>query len=77
VAGRGASYRIATTFDSSQTRAIAITRPEGLVSLPRRDSRLKADDTVYVVGPYRELLATLRKGQPPQESDIDGKRLPA
>jgi hypothetical protein len=34
---------------------------------PRRDAWLRGGDTVYLVGPYRELLATLRKGQPPQE----------
>ncbi len=51
---------------STQTRVIAITRPNALVSLhPRRDARLRAGDTVYLVGPYRELLTTLRKGQPP------------
>ncbi|HXY64667.1 MAG TPA: NAD-binding protein [Mycobacterium sp.] len=56
-------------FDlSTQTRVIAITRPNALVKLhPRRDARLHADDTVYLVGPYRELLATLRKGRPPQQ----------
>ena len=27
-----------------------------------------AGDTAYLVGPYRELLDTLRKGQPPQQS---------
>ena len=30
---------------------------------PRRDTRLTAGDTAYLVGPYRELLDTLRKGQ--------------
>lgn len=50
---------------STGTRVIAITRPDAPVQLhPRRDARLRADDTVYLVGPYRELLATLRKGQP-------------
>jgi uncharacterized protein with PhoU and TrkA domain len=50
---------------STQTRVIAITREDGPVRLhPRRDARLSAGDTVYLVGPYRELLATLRKGQP-------------
>ena len=54
---------------STQTRVIAITRPDASVKLhPRRDARLKAGDTVYLVGPYRELLATLRKGQPPPQS---------
>ncbi|WP_080696676.1 NAD-binding protein, partial [Mycobacterium asiaticum] len=51
---------------STQTRVIAIIRPEGPIRLrPRRDARLKAGDTVYLIGPYRELIATLRKGQPP------------
>jgi Trk K+ transport system NAD-binding subunit len=53
---------------STQTRVIAITRPNSLVKLhPRRDARLHADDTVYLVGPYRELLDTLRRGLPPQQ----------
>jgi Trk K+ transport system NAD-binding subunit len=53
---------------STQTRVIAITRQDAPVKLhPRRDAQLWAGDTVYVVGPYRELLATLRKGQPPQQ----------
>ena len=60
---------------STQTRVIAITRPEGPVRLrPRRDARLKAGDTVYLIGPYRELIATLRKGQPPPQTAINGER---
>jgi len=60
---------------STQARVIAITRPEGPVSLrPRRDSRLQAGDTAYLIGPYRELIATLRKGQPPVLTAIDGGR---
>jgi Trk K+ transport system NAD-binding subunit len=60
---------------STQTRVIAITRPEGLVSLrPRRDARLQADDTAYLIGPYRELIATLRKGQPPPPTAVNGER---
>jgi Trk K+ transport system NAD-binding subunit len=56
---------------STQTRVIAITRQDASVQLhPRRDARLRAGDTVYLVGPYQELLATLRKGQPPQEPSI-------
>jgi Trk K+ transport system NAD-binding subunit len=52
---------------SSQARVIAITTSNGLVKLhPRRDARLHADDTVYLVGPYRELIDTLRKGRPPR-----------
>ncbi len=53
---------------STLTRVIAITRPNALVKLhPRRDARLRAGDTVYLVGPYRELLKTLGKGQSPQQ----------
>ena len=49
---------------STQTRVIAIAQPNAAVKLhPRRDTSLRADDTVYLVGPYRELLDTLRKGQ--------------
>lgn len=59
---------------STQTRVIAITRPEGAVSRrPRRNSQLRADDTVYLIGPYRELIATLRKGQPPPLTVISGE----
>jgi len=60
---------------STQTRVIAITRQDTPVQLhPRRDARLRAGDTVYLVGPYRELLATLREGQPPEESPSSGDR---
>lgn len=49
---------------STQTRVIAIARGVGGVQLhPRRDSALSAGDTAYLVGPHRELLDTLRKGQ--------------
>jgi Trk K+ transport system NAD-binding subunit len=55
---------------STQTRVIAITRPQTAVRLhPRRDTRLTAGDTAYLVGPYRELLATLRKGQSGRQPD--------
>jgi uncharacterized protein with PhoU and TrkA domain len=61
---------------STQTRVIAITRPNALVKLhPRRDARLRGGDTVYLVGPYRELLETLRKGfstQQPTEDEHPG-----
>jgi Trk K+ transport system NAD-binding subunit len=54
---------------STQTRVIAITRGSDEVILhPRRDTRLTAGDTAYLVGPHRELLDTLRKGQPAQQS---------
>jgi Trk K+ transport system NAD-binding subunit len=56
---------------STQTRVIAITRPGTSVLLhPRRETRLTAGDTAYLVGPYRELLDTLRKGQGVQQSGV-------
>ncbi|MGB5150327.1 MAG: NAD-binding protein [Mycobacterium sp.] len=49
---------------STKTRVIAITRPGVAAPLhPRRDTQLTAGDTAYLVGPYRELLATLVKGR--------------
>jgi Trk K+ transport system NAD-binding subunit len=63
---------------STQTRVIAITRKDAPVTLhPRRDAWLRGGDTVYLVGPYRELLATLRKGQPPQEPAAEDERASA
>jgi Trk K+ transport system NAD-binding subunit len=63
---------------STQTRVIAITRQDAPVALhPRRDAWLRGGDTVYLVGPYRELLATLRKGQPPQEPAAGDERASA
>ncbi|OBI45720.1 NAD-binding protein [Mycobacterium colombiense] len=60
---------------STQTRVIAITRRDTPVELhPRRDAWLRGGDTVYLVGPYRELLETLRKGQPPQEPAVSEER---
>ncbi len=62
---------------STQARVIAITTSNGLVKLhPRRDARLHADDTVYLVGPYRELIDTLRKGRPPRPAGTDDERKP-
>lgn len=49
---------------STQTRVIAITRDGAPVRLhPRRETQLVAGDTAYLVGPYRELFDTLRKGE--------------
>jgi voltage-gated potassium channel Kch len=61
---------------STETRVIAFTRQDAAVELrPRRDHRLCAGDTVYLVGPYRELLATLRRGLPPRQPATDEERL--
>ncbi len=67
----GVYVKLGSDFDgvrmadmSTQTRVIAITRPGSPARLhPRRDTKLSAGDTAYLVGPYRELLDALRKGQ--------------
>ncbi|GAY14471.1 NAD-binding protein [Mycobacterium sp. shizuoka-1] len=49
---------------STDTRVIAIGGADVPLRLhPRRDTQLNAGDIAYLVGPYRELIATLRKGQ--------------
>ncbi|KAA8969301.1 NAD-binding protein [Mycobacterium sp.] len=49
---------------STKTRVVAIARDDADLTLhPRRATRLRGGDTVYLVGPYHELLVTLRKGQ--------------
>ncbi len=48
----------------TQARVFVITGDDAPVKLhPNHDVRLAAGDTAYLVGPYRELLDTLRKGQ--------------
>ncbi|MBS4728284.1 NAD-binding protein [Mycobacterium sp. SM1] len=60
---------------STHSRVIAITCPDAPVKLhPGPDAVLKAGDTAYLVGPYRELLDTLRKGQPPEQFDTGDER---
>jgi Trk K+ transport system NAD-binding subunit len=52
---------------SSRTRVIAICRQDSPIDLqPRHEHKLRDGDTVYLVGPYRDLVATLRKGLPPR-----------
>ena len=49
---------------STQTRVIAIARGDRPPELyPHLDTRFEASETAYLVGPYHELLSTLRKGQ--------------
>ena len=59
---------------STQTRVIAIERakPGAAEFHPPNDTRFGPGDTVYLVGPYRELLATLRKGQPRGRPQFSG-----
>jgi Trk K+ transport system NAD-binding subunit len=57
---------------SSKTRVIAICREDAPIDLrPHHEGRLRGGDTVYLVGPYRELVATLRKGLPPRHAAAD------
>jgi hypothetical protein len=61
---------------SSKTRVIAICREDAPIDLrPRHEARLRGGDTVYLVGPYRELVATLRKGLPPRHAVTDSEHL--
>jgi Trk K+ transport system NAD-binding subunit len=54
---------------SSRTRVIAICREDAPIDLrPHHEGRLRGGDTVYLVGPYRDLVATLRKGLPPRHA---------
>jgi Trk K+ transport system NAD-binding subunit len=46
---------------SARTRVVAITRADGTFEYPpRRDTTLAHEDTVYLVGPYEEMLHVLR-----------------
>ena len=60
---------------SSKTRVIAICREDAPIDLrPHHEGRLRGGDTVYLVGPYRDLVATLRKGLPPRHAVADSER---
>jgi len=59
---------------SNKTRVIAICREDAPIDLrPHHEGRLRGGDTVYLVGPYRELVATLRKGLPPRHAAADAE----
>ncbi|RPA63477.1 potassium transporter TrkA [Gordonia oryzae] len=47
----------------TRTRIIAIVGRSGTILHPRRDDRLAAEDTAYLVGPYHELLDTLQRSR--------------
>jgi hypothetical protein len=51
----------------ARTRILAISRTfdQGyLEHPPRRGTRLRAGDEAYLIGPYEELLAVLRRDRP-------------
>jgi Trk K+ transport system NAD-binding subunit len=51
---------------SASTRVVALRRPDGtLEHPPRRDTRFQGGDQAYIIGPYEELLAVLRRGHRP------------
>ena len=60
---------------ATQTRVIAIEHRPGDVQLhPRRETRLRAGDTAYLVGPHRELLEALHKGQSDTAETVTRRR---
>lgn len=60
---------------ATQSQVLAIVTGGGDFKLyPYRDTRIAAGDTAYLVGPYRELLATLGKGQRTPRGSAPGAR---
>jgi len=52
---------------AARTRVLAISRAADqgyLEHPPRRGARLRAGDQAYLIGPYEELLAVLRRDRP-------------
>ena len=60
---------------AARTRVLAISRASDDGSLeypPRRGTRFRAGDRAYLIGPYEELLAVLRRDRPaPGAADQD------
>ena len=55
----------------ARTRILAISRVPHQAYLehpPRRGTRLRAADQAYLIGPYEELLAVLRRDRPPPQA---------
>ena len=65
---------------AARTRVLAISRAADqgyLEHPPRRGTRLRAGDQAYLIGPYEELLAVLRRDRPsPQAPGGHQERLP-
>jgi Trk K+ transport system NAD-binding subunit len=60
---------------AARTRVLAIRRaadPDRLEHPPRRDTRFEPEDEAYLIGPYEELLAVLRRDQPVSASGLRG-----
>lgn len=62
----------------ARTRILAISRVPHQAYLehpPRRGTRLGAGDQAYLIGPYEELLAVLRRDRPaPPDGHVSGRR---
>jgi Trk K+ transport system NAD-binding subunit len=61
----------------ARTRVLAISRVPHQAYLehpPRRGTRLMAGDQAYLIGPYEELLAVLRRDRPAPQGDNGGRR---
>jgi Trk K+ transport system NAD-binding subunit len=64
VAPGGGLDGLAMSEISARTRVVAISRADqggALEHAPRRDTRLRAGDRAYLIGPYEELLTVLRR----------------
>ena len=61
----------------ARTRVLAISRVPHQAYLehpPRRGTRLRAGDQAYLIGPYEELLAVLRRDRPPPQAGHVSRR---
>ena len=62
---------------AARTRVLALSRTSDDGSLeypPRRGTRFRAGDRAYVIGPYSELLAVLRRDRPSPQPPDPGRR---
>jgi hypothetical protein len=73
VTPHGGLHGLAMGDLTARTRVLAIRRaadPDRLEHSPRRDTRFEPEDEAYLIGPYEELLAVLRRDRPsPQAAD--------
>jgi Trk K+ transport system NAD-binding subunit len=63
----GGLHGLAMSDLAARTRVLAIRRAADRVILehpPRRNTRFRPDDEAYLIGPYEELLAVLRRDRP-------------
>jgi hypothetical protein len=61
----------------ARTRVLALSRTSDDGSLeypPRRGTRFRAGDRAYMIGPYGELLAVLRRDRPSPQAPTPARR---